>query len=111
MADVLTSELGKELVKNLLVLLLSDREALIPATLLSQELQTRQVTTLNDLRDLVAGDVGLLLALLDLLYEDLLHLHGAHLLGAFHGAIPFLDLKVGIDSLVVHEDRLEDLSS
>ena len=110
LADVLSSELGEELVENLLVLLLCNRETLIPASILSENLETRKVTALNNLGNLVAGDVGLLLALIDLLKEDLLHLHGAYLLSAFHGSVPLLDLKIGIYRLIVHEARFEDFS-
>lgn len=110
LADVLSSELGEELVENLLILLLCNRETLIPASFLSENLETRKVTALNNLRNLVAGDVGLLLSLINLLKEDLLHLHGAYLLSAFQGSVPLLDLKIGIDRLIVHEARFEDFS-
>lgn len=111
MADVLSGKLSKELVKDLLVLLFSDREALVPSSFLSENLKARKVTTLNNLRNLVAGDIRLLLALVNLLDEDLLHFHWADLLSTLHGSIPFLDLKVGINSFVVHKARFEDLSS
>ena len=38
LADVLSGELSEELVENLLVLLLSDRETLVPSTFLRQKL-------------------------------------------------------------------------
>ena len=110
LADVLSGELSEELVQNLLVLLLGDLEALVPSTLLCQQLQSRQVTTFNDLGDLVARDVRLLLALLDLLDEHLLHLHGAHLLSTIHGSVPLFDLEVGVDGIVVPQDGLKDFS-
>ena len=83
-------------------MLLSDRETLIPATVLSKDLKTGEITSLNDLGDLVAGDIGLLLALLNLLNKDLLHLHGADLLCALDGSVPLFDFKVCVNGLVVH---------
>lgn len=104
------SELSKELVQNLLVLLFSNLEALFPAAILGKQLKARQITTLNDLRDLVAGNVRLLFALLNFLHEDLLHFHGSHLLSALHSSVPLLYFEVGIDSFVVHQHRLKDFS-
>lgn len=86
-------------------------QAFVPATVLSEQLKAREIATLNNLRDLVVGNVRLLLAFLDLLDENLLHLHGANLLGALHRTFPLFDLEVSIDGLVVHEDSLEDLTS
>ena len=103
LANVLLSKLSEELVEYLLVLLLCKRETLIPASILSENLETRKVTALKNLGNFVAGDVGLLLALINLLKEDLLHLQGAYLLSAFHGFVPLLGLKIGIDLLIVHE--------
>ena len=104
LADVLASKLSQELVEDLLVLLLSNLEALFPSAFLSKELETGQIATFNDLGDLVAGNVRLFFGLLNLLNVDLRVLNWSNLLCAVHSSIPFLDLKVSVDGSIVHKD-------
>ena len=80
---------------------LCELEALLPSSLLGEDFKTREITSFDNLSNLVACNVGVFLSLVDLLDIDLLHLHWSDLLSTVHGSVPLLDLHESFDSLII----------
>jgi hypothetical protein len=105
--EINTSKSHEVFVEDLWALFFCEIEAVLPLATLFEHVQSREVTSFNDLVDLSLRHQIQLLLSLDLVNQHILQLNRADLTSTCCCTVPFLSLGEGFNSLIIVADRFK----